>query len=218
MSNSYNLYSRRTKTFVWNVNNNSTSNLVSTVMTAVDGLQNWSIIYNNGVGLTNYSRTDYDPANGLMIGTSVGADGAYSVGTSQFGRQVSVVRYDANGGQLGRTDYGYDAQGRPNAVTDARNGTFSSYFNAADQATAGVTPSPDGVQAGQLTTNLLDSLGRVVKTILPDGAGVTNLYATYGALTNNFGSRTYATGDGYDYAGRMKTLTTWTNFGTKTGA
>jgi hypothetical protein len=50
------------------------------------------------------------------------------------------------------------------------------------------------------------------------GTGVTNVYAPSGLLTNKFGSRTYATADGYDYAGRMQTLTTWTNAATKAGA
>jgi hypothetical protein len=40
--------------------------------------------------------------------------------TTQYGRQVSVVRYDANGGQLGQTTYGYDAQGRQNTSTADR--------------------------------------------------------------------------------------------------
>jgi hypothetical protein len=46
------------------------------------------------------------------------------------------------------------------STADTRNGTSTSYCNNANQVVATLTPSPDGVQAGQLTTNLLDS-GRV---------------------------------------------------------
>ena len=218
VSNGYNLYVNRTRTYVWEANNSAISNLVAMAETSVDGLQNWNIVYNNGVGLTNYSQTTYVPSSGLTVVTGVAPDGSASVSTSVYGQLMSVVRSDAKGGQIGGTTFGYDAQGRQNVATDARNGSTVSFFNNNDQVTAALTPSPDGVQGGQLTTNLLDSLGRVIKTILPDGTGVTNVYAPSGLLTNNFGSRTYATADGYDYAGRMQTLTTWTNAATKAGA
>jgi YD repeat-containing protein len=129
-----------------------------------------------------------------------------------------VVNYDANGAQTAQTTYGYDAQGRQNVVTDARNGATTSFFNAADQVVATLTPSPDGVQAGQLTTNILDSLGRVIQTIMPDGTSVTNVYYANGLRQETYGSRTYPVAYTYDYAGRMKTMTTYTNFASSAGA
>ena len=135
VSNGYNLYVNRTRTYVWNTANFNSSNLVSMSMNSVDGLQSWNVIYNNGVGLTNCSLMVYDPANGFAVSTGFAPDKSYSVGTSQYGRLVSVVRYDALNSQLSSVNYGYDVQGRPNTMTDARNGTTTSLFNAADQTT-----------------------------------------------------------------------------------
>ena len=218
VSNSYNLYLNRTRMYVWKVNNSTSSNLVAMTETSVDGLQNWSIAYNSGVGLTNYSQTAYVPSSGITTVTSIAPDGFSSVSTSVFGQLMSMVRSDAKGSQISATTFGYDAQGRQNTATDARNGSMVSYFNNNDQVTAALTPSPDGVQSGQLTTNILDSLGRVIKTILPDNTSVTNVYYTNSLLQKTYGSRTYPVGYTYDYAGRMQTMTTWTNFATSGGA
>jgi YD repeat-containing protein len=218
VTNSNNVYLNRTRTYHWNTANSSASNLVSATESSVDGLQSWNITYHNGLGLTNYSQTAYDPVNGYTIVTSVAPDGSSSISTSQYGRQISAVNYDANGMQTAQTTFGYDPQGRQNTVTDARNGTTTSFFNAADQVVATLTPSPDGVQAGQFTTNILDRLGRVIQTIAPDGTSVTNVYYVNGQLQETFGSRTYPVAYTYDYAGRMKTMTTWTNFASSGGA
>jgi YD repeat-containing protein len=218
LSNGYNQVVNRTRTYNWNQANTASSNLVSTTINSADGLQSWSITWNNGVGLTNFSQTTYTPATGQILVTTVAPDKSVSVSTSQYGRLMSVVRYDGNGAQLSQTTYGYDGQGRQTMVTDARSGTSYSFYNAADQVTASLTPSPDGVQPGQLTTNIFDSLGRVIQTILPDNTVVTNVYFTNGLLQKTYGSRTYPVGYTYDYAGRMKTMTTWTNFAGSGGA
>ena len=214
----YNLNVNRTRRYVWKSNSSTVSNLVSMAETSVDGLQSWNIVYNNGVGLTNYSQTAYVPASGQTIVTSVAPDGSYSVSTSVNGQLMSVVRSDANGAQISGTTYGYDPQGRQNIATDVRNGTTLSYFNNNDQVVGTLTPSPDGVQGGQWTTNILDSLGRVLQTVLPDGTSVTNVYYSNGLLQETYGSRTYPVAYTYDYAGRMQTMTTWTNFATSSGA
>jgi RHS repeat-associated protein len=208
----------RTRTYVWPTNNVNISNLVSTVETSVDGLQGWNITWNNGVGLTNYSQTVYGPANGYTIVTAIAPDGSSTVTTNQNGRAISVTQKDFTGAQIGQTIYGYDTLGRQNTATDARNGTTTSFFNADDQGTGTLTPSPDGVQGGQLTTNVLDSMGHVVQTTLPDNTSVTSLYYPNGLLEETYGSRTYPVQYTYDYAGRMKTMTTWTNFATSSGA
>ena len=65
---------------------------------------------------------------------------------------------------------------------------------------------------------MFDSLGRVIQTILPDGTSVTNVYYPNGLLQETYGSRTYPVAYTYDYAGRMKTMTTWTNFASSPGA
>ena len=207
----------RTQTFVWATNNVDVSTLVSSVETSIDGLQSWNVTYNNGVGLTNHSLTTY-LGGGVVVVTNIAPDGSYSVTTNQNGQVISVTQNDANGVQISQTTFGYDPHGRQNTVTDARNGSTTSFFNAADQVVATLTPSPDGIQAGQFITNILDSMGRVIQTILPDNTSVTNVYYANGFLQETYGSRTYPVAYTYDYAGRMKTMTTWTNFASNTGA
>jgi RHS repeat-associated protein len=208
----------RSRTYVWNVDNSTTSNLISQTETSADGLKTWNIVFNNGVGVTNYSATVYDPSRGYRFVTAVAPDGSSTYSVYQYGLLLSTTLKDANGVVLGRTTYGYDTHGRQNTVTDLRNGTTTSFFDNADQAIATLTPSPDGIQLGQLTTNVLNNMGRVIQTILPDNTSVTNVYFPNGLLEESYGSRTYPVAYTYDYAGRMKTMTTWTNFAASTGA
>ena len=60
-------------------------------------------------------------------------------------------------------------------------------------------------------------MGRVWKTIHPDGATVTNVFNLNGSLQRTSGARTYPVEYTYDYAGRMKPLTTWQDFAADSG-
>gem|GEM_PF-881523 len=208
----------RSRSFVWNVNGSTASNLVSLAETSADGLQSWNVVFDNGIGITNSSLTSYDPTHGYRIVTSTAPDGSSTIATYQFGRLISTTSKDGSGGQIGQMTYGYDAHGRQNTSTDVRNGTTTSYYNNADQVVAVLSPSPDGVQSGQSTTNSFDGVSRLVRTTLPDNTSITNVYYTNGLLQKTFGSRTYPVAYTYDYAGRMATMTTWTNFATSGGA
>jgi RHS repeat-associated protein len=208
----------RTRIFVWNANGSPISNLVSSVETSADGLQSWNVIFDNTVGVTNHTVTSYDQNLGYRIFTATAPDGSTTINTYQFGRLIATTSKDANGVQIGQTAYAYDAQGRRNIATDARNGATTTFYNNADQQVATVTPSPDGIQSGQLTTNILDNMGRVIQTINPDATVVTNFYFANGLCQETCGSRTYPVQFTYDYAGRMKTMTTWTNFAIGGGA
>jgi RHS repeat-associated protein len=184
----------------------------------VDGLQTWNVTFNNGMSVTNQTITSYDPTHGYRIVTAVAPDGSTAISTNLFGRPISVTSKDATGVQIGQMTYGYDTQGRQSTVTDARNGTTTSYFNNADQVSGTLTPSPDGVQGGQITTNYFDSMGRVIKATLPDNTSVTNTYYSTGLREETYGSRTYPVLYSYDAQGRMTTMTTWTNFAASAGA
>ena len=194
------------------------SNLVSDVESSVESFESWSVLYNGGLSLTNYSVTEYYPESSVTVSTSLAPDGSSQESYAEFGRTISTARFDSSDNQISQVAYNYDSQGRPFSMTDARNGTATSFYNSADQVVATLTPSPDAVQPGQLTTNILDTLGRVVQTIQPDGTSVTNVYFANGLLQETYGSRTYPVQYTYDYAGRMKTMTTWTNFATSGGA
>ena len=107
-----------------------------------------------------------------------------------YGQLAAVTQYDANGGPLGQTTYGYDPHGRQNTVTDARNGTTTNYFNNADQVCGVSRPSPPPARAPKSTTNYFDGLGperrrRAARQRLPS----TNVYYPNGLLQLTYGSR-----------------------------
>ena len=72
-------------------------------------------------------------------------------------------------------------------------------------------PPPGPGQAAQTTTTSYDTSLRARKITYPDSTSVTNVFDPTGPLTSTSGSRTYPVAYAYDYAGRMKTMTTWTN-------
>src|SRR5262249_24197442 len=156
---------------------------------------------NDGLGLTTHSQTKYVTASGYQIITNTLPDGSYAVSTNQNGRLISVTKCSSTGAVIAQTTFGYDPHGRRSTSTDARNGVTTYYFNNADQNTAIRTPSPDGVQAGQLTTNLLDSAGRVIQSTLPDASTAYTEYFDNGLVKKQYGSRQYPAEYTYDAQG-----------------
>jgi hypothetical protein len=64
---------RRSGTYVWNTDSSNTSNLVSTVEAAADGLRTWQITWNGATGVTNKSQTVYS-SGGNRYQTNVAPD------------------------------------------------------------------------------------------------------------------------------------------------
>src|ERR1043166_7159743 len=168
-------------------------------------------------GLTNKSQTLHAGSGNRYI-TNTAPDGSYSVSFFQNGLVQSVTRKDALNNQLSSVTYAYDAHGRRRAVTDARNGTTASIFDNADRVISVTTPPPGTGGSGQTTTFAYDFAGHVIRTGLPDGGGVTNVYSQRGDLLTNFGSRVYPVAYGYDAQSRRTNMVTWTNFANRTGA
>ena len=138
---------RRTSTYFW-AGIGNTPTLVSQSEQSTTGLQSWQMISNNGVCVTNSSRTVY-AAGGYRYVTNTAPDGSYAVSTYQNGLLLSVVRKSGST-QLSSVTYGYDSHGRQNQMTDARAGTTSNYFNNADQISGVVTPQPASGQQAQV--------------------------------------------------------------------
>jgi len=203
----------RTRRYEWGTTNSALSNLVSETRISTDGLTTWQITY----GLTNKSQILYAGAGKVVI-TNTAPDGTYSVTTNQSGRIISVTSRDANGGQIGQTLYGYDPHDRQSTATDARNGTTTYGFDNGDHITSVTTPSPDGVQGGQVTTSSYNSMGLITNVVQPDSTSVKTLFHLTGEVATNSGSRTYPAAYTADYTGRPKTLTTWQNFATGAGS
>jgi RHS repeat-associated protein len=202
-----------TRTYVWATNNSAVSNVTSISEISVDSLRSWRINH----GLTNEIRTVY-AGNGNRYVTNTAPDGSYTISHFLHGQLQSATRKDASGAQLGKTTYGYDAHGRQKTMTDARNGTTTHAHDNADRVISVTTPAPGTGASPQTTSYTHDYAGRVTRTGLPDGNGVTNVYSARGELLTNYGARVYPVAYGYDAQGRKTNMITWTNFAGRLGA
>jgi YD repeat-containing protein len=148
---------------------------------------------------------------------STAPDKSSNVSTYSSGVLISTARYDSLGKQIGRTTYSYDPHGRQSAVTDARNGATSYTYNNADLVATVTTPNPGGIGSPQTTTTFYNTMLQASSVLQPDGTSVAMTYLPTGELGATSGSRTYPVAYSYDYAGRMKTMTNWSNFAAGTG-
>jgi RHS repeat-associated protein len=194
-------------TYVWtNGETDTTGTLVSIQQTSTDGLQAWKITY----GDLSKSVTNYSVITPGTSRTEVAAatDNSYVINTFSYGRLASSTRYDSASTQIGGTTYGYDAQGRQNTMTDARNGTTTLGFDNADLVTTNTTPNPGG-GSPEVTITSYNNMLQATGMTQPDGTTVNSSYLLTGELGLQYGSRTYPVGYSYDYAGRMQTMTNW---------
>ncbi len=196
----------RTRTYQW-PDGSSTPTLISTRETSTSGLLTWSVV----AAATNKTESSL-LGGGYRDVISTAPDGSYTVNSFYHGRLTSSTHYDSQDNPLSSLSYAYDTHGRQNVITDARNGATTNCFNKMDQVSGTSSPSPDGTQSAQVTTNYFDTMGRITRTTFADGASVTNEYHLTGLLSRNYGARTYPVGYGYDAQGRMKTMTNWTTF------
>jgi RHS repeat-associated protein len=197
---------RRTTTSAWYTTNDAAT-IVSVAEVSVDGLRRW----NSAFGLTNSTWTLY--SGGHKYVTNTVPDGSFQISDYQYGRLLSVTRKDSGGNQIGATTNGYEAHGRLGTVADARTGAVTNGYDNADRVTSVTTPSPNV----QTTTTKYNNMGWVTNVVLPDNGSVVSSYFLTGELATNSGARTYPVGYTYDYAGRLKTMTTWTNFANAAG-
>ncbi len=207
----------RHDTYAWtNGETDGTGTLISRSETSTDGLQTWNTVYRDtGTGVTNSTTTSPGSSRTEL---AVAPDNSYTIGTYSYGRLVSAMRYDFLGNQLSAIGYSYDAHGRQSMTTDARNGATTYGYNNADLTTSVTTPAPGNGQAAETTTTLYDSMMRPYSVIQPDGTTINSVYLLSGELAKQYGSRTYPVGYSYDYAGRLKTMTNWSNFSGNSGA
>ena len=207
----------RTQVFAWFTNSNTSSTLVSTMETSTDGLRTWQTVWNNGTAVTRSSVTVYVGGSDRYV-TNIAPDTSFSVSHFSYGQLMSLTQCSSNGTQIGQTTYGYDAHGRQNTMTDARNGTTTYTFNNMDQIASVTTPVPGTGQAAQTTTSYFDTMGRNIGTSFPDNTTVTNILLPTGQIALTYGSRTYPVGYSYDLQGRMLAMTNWTSFASGSGS
>jgi RHS repeat-associated protein len=207
----------RSQTFVWATTGVNHASPVSVSETSVNGQNSWQTKYGDAnTTVTSQSQISYSSPSRSV--TTIAPDGTYTINTFSYGRLISSTRYDSGHAQIGSTTYAYDAHGRQHQVTDARNGTTTYGYNSADQVNSVTTPKPGSGQSAETTTTAYDQMLRPFSVTQPDGAVVNSVYLLTGELGLQSGSRTYPVAYGYDYAGRMQTMTNWSSFNSLDGA
>jgi hypothetical protein len=186
--------------------------LIATSDSAVNGLTNWSTHY----GLTTRTETRYS-SNGVRYAKTIAPDDSFTVTRFEDGRVMATARTNSST-QLNATTFAYDEHGRQKFMTDARNGTNTYAFDNLDRVVVSTTPPPASGQMPQTNGYRFDALGRVTAVTNADGAVLYKEYLDSGELKKTSGSRTYPVEYAYDHAGRMKTMTTWQNHASGTGA
>jgi RHS repeat-associated protein len=206
----------RTDTYSW-LDGQSGGTLMSRSETATTGLQCWQMVYLDGT-LQNFALTYTVSTTGPTRTTTVTKpDGTSEVMTYTNGLLMSDAKCDSSGTNVTAVSYGYDGYLRRNTATDARDGTTTYAYNAADLV-IGITTWNPSTGAYQSTYTSYDTMLRPYCVTQPDNTSVTSAYLLTGDLGSQSGSRTYPVAYSYDYAGRMRTMTNWTNFSTSSGA
>ncbi len=205
----------RTDTQVWE-NGQSTGTLISRSEVSTDGLKTWKTQYRDAS--TPVTASSQTIPGILRVVTNTAPDNSYTINTYSYGRLVSNTRYDSTRTTIGGTSYTNDTHGRTLTVTDARNGATTYGYNNADQINSVTSPAPGNSQSAEVTTTLYNSMMRPYSVIQPDGTTVNSVYLLTGELGLQYGSRIYPVAYSYDYAGRLKTMTNWSNFGSLAGA
>ncbi len=126
------------------------------------------------------------------------------------GRLVSENEYDASESVMMDIDYQYDNHGRREIETDASTGdTIYTYF---ENDLVESIETPETAQGTQITTFEYDERERQTKVIHPDDKETHYRYHETGELRMTWGARAYPVEYSYDGQGRLKTMTTWSEF------
>lgn len=200
----------RTRTSVYDTDNNSTPTLVSSSLRCTDGLKIWQIQWDDTTEIVTKTETTYQ-TGGQHTETVTHPDDSQLVRVYQNGRLSTVSRKNSSGGTVTQVTYAYDEHGRVETVTDLRNGATSYTYNDADQVETTTTPAPGDGSPPQVTALFYDQygMGRQTGSLLPDGTTVTNFYNDLGLLSSTSGSRMYPVAYVYDAQGRMTEMSTW---------
>lgn len=157
------------------------------------------------------------PSGGAWTVTTTAADGTKSVQTHGDGRLVEDKKFDNQGtaaaNLVAATSHTYDSHGRVATTTDSRTGTTT----MGDYTESGNLLSMTA-PGNRVTSFTHDKMGRRLTVDAPDtadanGNNLTNVtttrYDLAGRVVEITGGQTYRVAYTYDYAGRLKSLTTY---------
>jgi RHS repeat-associated protein len=203
--------------YVWTNSETDTSGtLISRSQSATTTLTNWNISYRDvNISITNF--TTVVPGTS-RTNLSMNPDGSWTTSVYSYGQLASVTGYDSQANRISGATYTYDAQGRQYQVTDARNGATTYAYNNADLISSVTTPAPGSGQSAEITSTYYNKMLQATNVVQPDGTSAYSVYLPTGDLGLQYGSRSYPAAYSYDYAGRMKTMTNWSNFSGNSGA
>ncbi len=187
---------------------------VRAAMVTPDARKAWTV----DRGLTSANSLVMNRTQQTRTVTNTAPDGSWTVAIYTSGRLTSNTAYASTGTQVNRETYAYDPHSRVSHITDARNGTRTFGYNAADLMASESSPPSGTGDAARITLREYSSAGRLTKITLPGGDQLNLSYAPNGLLTNRSGGRQPTVGYSYDHAGRLTTLTTWKNSTAQTGA
>jgi RHS repeat-associated protein len=203
----------QTSTYGWATNGTRTPTLLRRVDLSLDGRQ----VREEMSGAVRSIVRSPSLQNGHTI-TETDPAGFYSVSLYREGRLIALSKYDATATLASRLTFGYDLHGRRASVTDSRTGTTHFRFNDADQVLS-VTIPPSGMpgEGPRTTFTDYDIMGRSTATRWPDGSLTARAYSPRGELLHLSGAGTYPASFTYDAQGRLRWLTNWSDFTTRSG-
>ncbi|MDD4870751.1 MAG: hypothetical protein PHR77_09345, partial [Kiritimatiellae bacterium] len=199
---------RQTISKTYPTNGSSAFLVLSMSLSSLDGTKSWAISF----GRTNMSEVSRNRANAARTETVTRSDGTQSISSYTNNILWSVTEKRSDGVTESTRSMVYDVWNRlQTTVEPAANGetrTTVYRYNVAGIVT-NVTVSAGALS--QVTTYVLDSMGRRIKTILPDGGVVNYSYNTQGALISQSGVRTYPVTYSYTGQGRLAAMSTYRN-------
>jgi YD repeat-containing protein len=133
-----------------------------------NGRESWQTSY----GAMTHSVTTLQPVNQASTQTVTRPDGASQVTQYLMGRPTSTTLYDSAGVIISSTAFAYDALGRLQSSTDARNGATTYTYTPMDEILTATSPAPASGQAPLTTTNDYDASRHIDWVQLPDGTGL----------------------------------------------
>jgi RHS repeat-associated protein len=200
----------RSTTQVWATDGSNTTTTVSVSEQDGYGNASWQTDAAGAESSTAIART----APGAWTVTAIRPDGSRQVQTYTSGRLASTATLSSSLSAIGSVSYAYDAHNRVETQSDARTGDTDYTYTERDEVLT-VTAN----NGTETTTYDYDALGNQLTITRPDSSVTTNEYHLRNKqLKKTSGSQTYPVEYTYGLQGRMKTLTTWQNATSSTGA
>ncbi len=179
---------------------------VSEYWRALDGATTWNVAF----GRTARVDVVRSPESATRLETATDPAGVSMTTSYTNGLPVRVERRDATGGVVSVATSLYDAFGR--VVLAGDTGPDGSARTIAYGFDAGGLVTNEVRVAGDLrreTRYEYDAMGRLVRTVLPDGSTLEQAYGPAGELLAQWGTSANPRQYGYDAQGRLSELRTF---------